>query len=323
MRLKLPKSKERLRREAASWLARLQSGREPDVEASFRSWYDADSAHAEAFDRVKRSYESAGLLRHAVRFENGPDRARPSRPVRRFALAAALAVLVPAAIVLSGTGIFSPGRSNRLMYSTAVGEIRLVRLDDGSTVTLDTATDLEVEIGPSKRRASLKKGRARFLVAEAAEPFLIEAGHVTITTSKAMLDVERAGQQSRVELFSGSAAAGTPAVREAAGPVLEQGRGITFVQGEPSATHSVRNPSAWTQGILQFDGTRLVEAVEVANRYSVRRIVLAPGLESLRVTGTFQAGNTAGLAKALSAAFDLRLDSGAEGTLLLSPKPAR
>jgi transmembrane sensor len=70
--------------------------------------------------------------------------------------------------------------------------------------------------------------------------------------------------------------------------------------------------------MLQFDGAPLADAVLLANRYSERRILLSPGLGSLRVTGAFRAGDTAGLARALAQAFHLSLNGTADGSLLLS-----
>jgi transmembrane sensor len=81
---------------------------------------------------------------------------------------------------------------------------------------------------------------------------------------------------------------------------------------------SVAPASDWTRGMLQFDGTPLSEAVALANRYSDRHILLVGGLGALRVTGAFRAGDTAGLAKALAAAFGLSLQQNADGNLLLS-----
>jgi ferric-dicitrate binding protein FerR (iron transport regulator) len=42
----------RIRREAADWLARLGGGADEESHAAFRRWYDADPRHAEAYDRM-------------------------------------------------------------------------------------------------------------------------------------------------------------------------------------------------------------------------------------------------------------------------------
>ena len=308
MRLKLPKTRGMLRREAASWLARLQSGREPEVEHKLRKWCEADPAHAAAFDRVKRSYEQAGLLRQSAS-ANRASEARIARPARapRYALAAAaaLAAVVPVAILVSGRAPFVSD-THAVMLVTGVGEIRRVALEDGSEVTLDTSTSLKVEIGRSLRRAQLQKGRARFRIAPGSTPFIVEAGGTTITSAVSAFDVELAGPGSRVELLAGTADVLGPGEPR---PSLAVHAGET-VAALPSGIRTPRDiqPSGdWTRGMLEFDGTPLEAAVELANRYSDRQIVLAPDLAALRVTGAFRAGDTQGLARALARAFDLSL----------------
>jgi len=75
--------------------------------------------------------------------------------------------------------------------------------------------------------------------------------------------------------------------------------------------------------MLQFDATPLPVAIEQANRYSARQILLGPKLDGLTVTGAFHAGDSAGLAKAVAAALDLKLEPLPNGNVLLSRKNAR
>jgi transmembrane sensor len=70
--------------------------------------------------------------------------------------------------------------------------------------------------------------------------------------------------------------------------------------------------------MLQFDATPLETAVAVANRYSEHKIVLSGELGQERVSGEFRAGYIAGLARAISAAFNLSLVREHNGDLLLS-----
>ena len=321
MRLTLPRTRGMLRREAATWLARLQSGREPGAEHEFRKWYEADPAHAAAFDRVKRSYEQAGLLRQSAQAYAAPEPQGARRAATQryaWAAAAALAAVVPVVILVSGHAPFLRD-TNAVMLVTGVGEIRRVALEDGSEVTLDTSTSLEVEIGRSHRRAELKKGRARFQIASGSAPFIVEAGGTTITSARSKFDVELAGPGSRVELL-----AGTADVRGSGEPrpslALRAGE---MVAGSTSGIGSPRAMQAsgdWTRGMLEFDGTPLEMAVELANRYSDRKIVISPDLAALRVTGAFRAGDTRGLARALARAFDLSLREVPGGGLILAAR---
>jgi transmembrane sensor len=307
-----------LRREAARWLARLQSRREADVEGSFRRWYESDARHAEAFDRVNRSYEQAGLLRELLptraRLRAAARQRQPGTPPYALAAAVALVLLVPAAILV-GTR-FTLGNTNAVMLSTRVGEIRQVRLSDGSKITLDTATRVEIDIGRSLRKARLTHGRARFEVTATGRPFVVEAGGATVTTAAGMVDVARDEQDSHVDVL-----AGTAELRESGAAhaiILGAGSGATATPAGAVQKHDGMGEGDWTRGMLHFAGTPLPLAVAQANLYSQRHILVEGDLARLRVTGAFHSGDTAGLARALAEAFHLSLRQSEDGSLVLS-----
>lgn len=322
MALRLPKTKGMLRHEAATWLARLQSGADPDVGRKFEQWRNADPRHAEAFDRVRRSYEQAGLLRHSPMVasrEHEPASAKPTWQQRpALAAAAAVIVLIPIGALLVRGAELPFGATDTVMLMTAVGEIREVKLADGSKVTLDSSTKVEVEIGRSRRRAHLRYGRARFRIAPAGIPFLVETASTEVSARQGVIDVQQDARQDRVEVLAGEAD-----VRGSNQPPtdhvpLAAGQSLTLVSGGGERMGAVAHAPDWTRGMLQFDATPLADAVALANRYSERHIVLAGNLGALRISGAFRAGDTAGLAKALAAAFGLSLQQGPDGNLILS-----
>lgn len=315
------KTRGMLRREAASWLARLQSGRDPDTERKFQKWRDADPRHAAAFHRVQQSYEQAGLLRHSPAVASSlhgavlPKREWQLRPA--LAAAMAVAVFVPVAVVIFRDGGSPFANTGAVMLMTRVGEIRQVELADGSKVTLDTATKVDVEIGRSRRSAHLRYGRARFQIVEAKAPFVVESGTIIITTRQGVIDVEQVGGQGRIEVLAG--AVDVRGSEQGTSPVaLAAGEAVAVVPGGAEQKLVAAPATDWTKGMLQFDGTPLAQAVGLANRYSERHIILADDLNALRVTGAFRAGDTAGLAKALAAAFGLSLQQRSDGNLILS-----
>ncbi|HEX3423749.1 MAG TPA: FecR domain-containing protein [Sphingomicrobium sp.] len=320
VKFKLPKTREMLRREAATWLARLQSRSDPQVERKFRRWRDRDPAHAQAFERVASSYQQAGLLRYSAlaSARAAPQPIRSPAPKYAWATAAALVLIVSAALYLArGTALWTSG-TEAVMLSTKVGEIRRFSLADGSKVTLDTATAVEVEIGRAGRRALVRTGRARFEVTKGNRPFVIEAGNSISSAAGAVLDVEKFGDQARVDVVAGSARIGGsgPSGKQLS---IQAGESVTAAHGRDVAQYSRASGPDWTRGMLEFDGTPLEAAVALANRYSNRKIVLSAGLDGLRVTGAFRAGDIGGLASALAEAFHLTLARTSEGNLVLSP----
>ena len=324
MAFRLPKTKEMLRREAASWLARLQSGRDPEIEIRFMRWRDADPRHAAAFDRVRRSYEQAGLLKNSPRAASDSRAAAAPRPQwrRRPALAAAaIIVLVPVGAFLTRGSLPFAG-SHVLMLMTNVGEIKRVKLADGSTVTLDTSTKLDVEIGRSRRNARLRYGRARFQIAAANGPFVIETAGSTVTAQQGVIDVEQLGPQGLVRVLAGAADV-RGSNRQSSRLALAAGERVTVDPDGPELERAAPAAPDWTRGMLQFDGTPLADAVALANRYSEWKIILSGDFGPLRVTGGFRAGDTTGLAKALAAAFDLSLQKASDGSLILSRSGSR
>ena len=256
--------------------------------------------------------------------EHEPAGATPRwQPRPALAAAVAAVLLVPIGVSLVRTGELPFLGTGTVMLMTTVGEIREVSMADGSRVTLDTSTKLEVMIGRSRRNARLKYGRARFQVAQAAEPFVVEAAGATVTTRQGIIDVEQIGQQQgRVQVLAGAADVRGSGQDQAAHVTLGPGQAVIADSGGAERSAAVPSGPDWTRGMLQFDGTPLADAVARANRYSRRRIILVGDLGALRVTGAYRAGDTSGLARALAAAFGLSLQSTANGNLLLSRKGA-
>lgn len=304
-----------MRREAARWLARLQSGREPDAQAKFERWYGADPAHADAFERVRGSYEQSGLLRHSSDYVSPSSRpltgSADGTTVFAFAVAATLAVIAIGLVLLRGSPLLR--ETDAVMLKTNIGEIRRVALNDGSSITLDTSTRVEVEIGKSTRRARVRYGRARFEIAPAREPFVVEAGNEKVTAARGTIDVECEGPESRINVLAGMSQLQL-GNNDGGSPLLLKASDEAVVSMGPHV-RTYKRPAApdWTLGMLQFEGMPLAEVAKLANRYSDQQIRLDGNLGELKVTGAFRAGDTADLAKSLAAAFKLSAHQAQDG----------
>jgi transmembrane sensor len=327
-----PSAEESLRAEAADWFARMRG---PDAErdrAALERWLAIHPSHRQAYERLTLRWEQAGLVGHTP---SGQRRSglpaasvRPAMPFRYAALAASIV----AAIVLGAFYLLSPAREGRAAAPVAVlasaelaspvGTIRRVTLDDGSVVTLDTGSRIEVAFTARERRLRLVSGRARFEVAhDASRPFVVAAGEGEVVATGTIFDVSMVGDRPRVRLIQGSVEvrrlAAVPGASTQLVARLAPGQAIAL--GVPDAKPSpAPAEDRWVSGMLSFDGVPLADALAEANRYSAHPIRLAdPALGALRVSGGFKAGDQEAIADAIAASFDLTVEHAVDGSLIL------
>jgi len=327
---------EQLRLEAAAWFAKLRGPAATRHQAEFDIWRKADPRRQAVYDRLVRRWDDAAVLADAhvrPRLASSPRRRRRWPSARTPWRAAALAVGAMAAAL-----ILSPIRpawidnwpipslwSHRM--ATRIGEIRSVRLSDGSSVTLDTNTVVITRFSSSARRLELLRGRARFDVAhDPARDFIVAAGGGAVAARGTLFDVELlADQQVAVTLMRGlvdvepgsasRGASGHRATRLLPGQQFAFGRMIAAPRIEPASPAE----SLWPAGLLTFSRTPLSQALSEANGYSRTRIRLADAsLADLQVSGVFRPADPRALAQSMAAAFDLRVEHAPNGDLVLA-----
>lgn len=316
----LPKSRARISREASDWVARLAGNASAEDRTAFSRWRDADPRHAEAYDRIVAIWQQAGQLAPRSRGATGatPSAARPR--TFRFALAASLAAVAVISVLLFGSRWLPESESQQqpTLLAAAVGEIREVNLPDGSRVTLDSASRVEAAFSKTQRTLTLIEGRARFRVAHETRPFIVRAGSSEVIATGTIFDVSLIGGRTDVVLLQGSVEVRTKDGRNKIGRLKPGQKLIVAAAGPPERRPATRTDSAWPTRMLQFDNTRLDEAAALANRYSQVQLKLGSDrIRALRVSGAFRAGDTVGLARSLAAAFNLRVITQPNGSLLL------
>ncbi|WP_448659193.1 FecR family protein [Sphingomonas sp. CJ99] len=315
----------RLRREAADWLARLEG---PDADLhrpAYARWRDAHPAHAAAMARLERHWAASHVLSDSALVNTNPLRPpwwRLPHGRTTLALGAAASIALVAAFAMRLTEPVAT--ATRL--ASAVGELRALTLSDGTRVTLDTDSRIAVRFDGSSREIVLHRGRARFDVAADPRRFMVTVGDLVILDRGTVFDVRAERGQVQVALIEGDVEVAGRSPGQLARPVrLRPGQQVSL-PGAGAATPSIGPAAgtAWTSGMLSFDGTPLVAVAAEANRYSRTPLVVAdPAIVGLHVTGSFRAGEQAALADSLAAMFDLRLEPGPDGSIRLTGEPAK
>ena len=223
-----------------------------------------------------------------------------------------------AAAVLAG--ILLTTRPFGQTYRTAVGERRVVALADGSTIDLNTDSQVRVRLSRDRRAITLDKGQALFAVAhDTARPFIVAAGDTAVRAVGTRFEVYRTGAAVRVILAEGQVS-----VTQANAPAPTMMRAGTRldVAGKAPARPVVIDVAAatgWTQGRLTFQDAPLREAVAEVNRYSRTKVVLGPGVPAHeQVNGIFDAGDTTAFVKGVAASLDLKATPRGDGAIELT-----
>ncbi|MET0988933.1 MAG: FecR domain-containing protein [Steroidobacteraceae bacterium] len=327
---------------AARWYARLGA---PDCsaeeQAEFERWLSSDARHENAFASVKRAAESlthmapdprlAALADAALREGDGSvsvdriSRARSrseqtkraqtnpletNRKWVRVPLALAASVLVAIGVIRLVPEL-EIRNTPSVAYEAAPDKARVVRLSDGSTVQLDLASKIEVQMYRDERRITLTAGRAYFKVAhDTSRPFAVTAHGVRTVALGTEFQVDQDQNLVTVTLAEGSVL-----VSDANGTVpsweekLLPGDQVRMKDGAGAPERHTVNPAhviSWMQGRHVFDHTPLAEAVAEINRYSDRKLRLGdPSLADLQIGGNFVAGNGALIASSIAAALPI------------------
>jgi transmembrane sensor len=311
--------------EAALWHERML-GANDAMQAAFEAWRRESADHAEAYDRVSTAHESAQALAGqpallSLRQQTLARTMLARRPaqVRPKVVAAAVLLLAGAPLAALGIHIWSPSaeRATGESFRTGIGQQAEVTLPDGSTVTLDTASRLEVRYTGDERRVLLD-GQGWFRLKPSDRPFRVEAGGRSFTAQAGAFDIRTDPGQVRAY-----AADGGVTLTGADGAVAVKPGDILSISGDDALVRRLDDPAAftgWRRGLLQFDNLPLAEAAGELNRYRRRPIRIADNrAASLRVSGAFHTAETPAFVDALVAGFPVRVkQDSSEGIVVAS-----
>ncbi|WP_431265789.1 FecR family protein [Roseateles chitinivorans] len=150
--------------EAAVWVARLHGpNRSRTMELACLDWQCRSAAHRLAFERCTDTWEAVSGLTLSV-YTGATASAQPHRsvksvfPIRR----AVLASMALGGAALLAWRLLPDDRA----YETGVGEQRVVMLADGTRMSLNTSTDVRVELTKTRRAVSVRGGEVLFEVAK-------------------------------------------------------------------------------------------------------------------------------------------------------------
>lgn len=301
--------------EAAFWAARIDAA-PSDAHPGLDEWLNADPARAGALLRAQAALAmlGGGLPEAAITPPEPADPAgagegagRKDRMLRGrvWGWVAGGAVL---AASLAALAFLNLPRAET--FEADHGEVCALALRDGSAVSVDAGSRVDVRIEDDARVTRLVRGKALFHVAhDPGKPFRVIVGDVTITdigtvfqvsddaeagfvdvlVSEGAVDVEAAGTRTR--LVAGNRARFPRAAGAASAPPIQ-----------PVSAAAIDRALGWTSGRLELDGEPIGEAVAEMNRHNHLQVRLADParLAGEPLYGAFRMNDPIGFARAVA-----------------------
>ncbi|CRM14593.1 FecR domain-containing protein [Pseudomonas sp. 58 R 3] len=270
-------------RAAAHWLALLESGAATERDhANLQAWRDSHPQHEQTWQKAQSLRRRFSDLPQAVAMAS-LDRPQPGR---RALLKRALGVaaLVPTAWLISRQ---LPIEAWRADLHTATGERKRLPLADGSSLQLNTATAVDVDL--AQRRITLVDGELALTVPGAAA-ISVHTRYGQVAVRQADVCVRQLASGCRVSVFKGAVQ-----VRDLTGQ-------LTTLNSGEQAWLRPRGLSAgavfdvqqlgWRDGVLTAQNQPFGDFLRELERYRPGVLRWDPSLETLRVTGSFRLDDT-------------------------------
>lgn len=333
------KRAQRLEQAASEWFFQRDGGFTPDQARAFEIWM-RDRQHRAAFEEIERTWGRLGETEALVQSQVDTP-ARPALRLRWLTVGLAAAASLALAGWFGNVGI--AGRADFAeQAATEVGGLRKLDLPDGSFITLNTNSSVDVQFTATERRVRLLRGEAHFEVAKnAARPFIVEATGVavkavgtafSVRVKSAAVDVLVTEGRVRVDDAVRGASLLEPAraSTSATPPLLTAGERVTIVTATDTppapavvtvvATDEIEKSLAWKKRRLAYSDAPLSEIIADFNRYNQHKIVVADArLAGRRFGGTFSAGDYVSLVQLLEKTFGVVVERREHETLLRLP----
>ncbi len=299
-------------RQASEFVVHLHSGSmSAKDERCLYDWLDTDETHRDEYQRMLDLWTDSGDLNLDAA---GLVGAVSSRISRRWIIAAGVA------IVAVGAGLFGwMVRDNPqvedVRFTTAVGEQRTISLADGSTVILNTDSEVSIRFSDDLRALNLVSGEAFFDVAkDVLRPFSVNVGDRYITAIGTEFNIYRKTGETTVAVIEGTVAvhaANQPVAADNAS-LVNSGQIGTFSSNIPgitvTAVPNIEDFHSWRIGVVRFDDVSLQRLIDEYNRYNTRKIRIADNhLGDQRIGGVYQLAKVESMLTGLELNYPLRV----------------
>lgn len=284
---------------AVEWLVQLQAADvPPEVTQAWRRWRAQDPGNELAWQHVEgcmaRLRALPAPLAHGT-LARAPLHARvreDARAMRRQSLA------LLALFAAGGAGWLAGGDEQARVwladYRTGTGEVRHIVLDDGTRVTLGTASAIDVRYDARQRQVTVRGGEIMVATAPdgARRPFVVRTAQGGLRPVGTRFTVRQDDGQTRLGVFEGAVDI-LPERLPGAPRRVRAGEQAVFGSERVGAIEQLpAGADAWTRGMLVAHEMPLSRFVAELARYRPGRLACDPAIAQLPVSGVYPLADT-------------------------------
>lgn len=340
---------------AALWVVRMETGLTAMESKELEQWLKDDPLHAELLLQAACVWDKLSTLSELAKVFplEDADRNTSMKNTLRYlggAIAAAFVFAISYfAFLVVGSEDSEPASirmAQPIVYQTVIGEQKVVRLSDGSEVTLNTNTRIEVAYTSRSRNIMLERGEGHFKVARNPDkPFRVQTGSGVVEAVGTAFAVQ-ASLEGKLEVSVEEGLVNfTPIVQKprqvqngeesdesvvepeprqpmalAAGDVVSFDKASETVIREKIKPVEMENRLAWRDGMLLFEGDPLEAVVKELSRYTPITIEVDEAAKNISVLGYFRTGNIDAILVTMRDTFGLDVERQSENHILLKAR---
>ncbi|MGS7250288.1 FecR domain-containing protein [Pseudomonas anuradhapurensis] len=277
---------------AIAWKLSLDGGSSTaDERSEFMRWHAASEEHA-------RAWRQLGAMDQRVGTAVGPARqallqSRVGLRRRIGKVGSGLAGMLLLGSLLAWVGAPSLAPSYWLAdQRTATGELRTLRLEDGTLLSLNSHTAVDIDYAGEQRIIVLHQGEISVQTGhQDPRPLLVRTADGRLRPLGTRFLVRREADGTRLEVLQAAVAA--QPLDSGEEQVLREGQQVLMhANGLGRVGAVAAGADAWTRGMLVVDNVRLADLLAALGQYRSGYLGVDDKVADLRVTGSFPLTDT-------------------------------
>ena len=280
--------------EAAAWMARLLADDTSDEDRlNCRRWRDQNPRHEQAWQHICRI---SGKFTQVPGDADGTrvlENARRSALSRRRFLQWVGVTGLGASSAWFGLNHTRTGRGYLAQHRTAVGEIRQITLSDGTLLTLNTDTAVDVNFTEHQRQIVFYHGELSISTGKESprRDFIVDTEFGRLTALGTAFNVRQFAHHASVAVLDG--AVSIQATKDEQPLRLGVGQQTIFNAKRVTPPSPLKiSTTSWRQGVMVAERMRVADFVAEIGRYRPGFVFYDDAVADLEISGVFSIRDT-------------------------------